>query len=74
MLGASHFVNVVLFQFSGPDNFSPAQPLLRSFSCDSDALSFSFVPLGGHHFDFYSVREKALASHASIPSNGAANQ
>ncbi len=41
MLGASQFVNVVLFQFSGPDNFSSAQPLLRSFSCASAVQSFS---------------------------------
>jgi hypothetical protein len=41
MLGASQFVNVVLFQFSGPDNFSSAQPLLRSFSCASAVQSSS---------------------------------
>lgn len=34
MLGASQFVDVELFQFSGPDNFSSAQPLLRSFFRD----------------------------------------
>ena len=41
MLGASQFVNVVLLQFSGPDNFSSVQPLLRSFSCASAVPSFS---------------------------------
>jgi hypothetical protein len=41
MLGASQFVNVVLFQFSGPDNFSPARPALRSLSRSSASASFS---------------------------------
>jgi hypothetical protein len=41
MLGASQFVHVVLFQFSGPDKFSSAPPLLRSFSCSFGALRCS---------------------------------
>ena len=41
MLGASQFVNVVLFQFSGPTACLSAQTLLRSFSCDSSTVSFS---------------------------------
>jgi len=59
MLGASQFVHVVLFQFSGPDKFSSAPPLLRSFSCSFGALRCSPSCRGRPQVDFCSAREKA---------------
>jgi hypothetical protein len=41
MPGASQSVNVLVFQFSGPDKFLSAQPLFRSLTCGSNFLSFS---------------------------------
>ena len=41
MPGASQSVNVLVFQFSGPDNFLSAQPLSQSLACGSNFLSFS---------------------------------
>ena len=62
MLGASQFVNLVLFQFSGPDASLSAQPLLRSLSGDSSTVRFSSFCPRRPQADFYSAREKTYAS------------
>ena len=62
MLGASQFVNVVLFQFSGPSASLSAQTSLRSVSRDSSILSFSSSCPPRPQVDFCSAREKTYAS------------
>jgi hypothetical protein len=71
MLGASQFVNVQLFHFSGPCTYLSAQPLPRSFSCDSSTVSFSSsCP---RHFELISaVHAKRLTHHLEVM--GAVNQ
>ena len=61
MLGASQFVNVELFQFSGPNASLSAQASLRSVSCDSSTVSFSSSCPRCAQTDFYSAREKNYA-------------
>ena len=62
MLGASQFVNKMLFQFSGPDNFSSAQSLLRSFSRDLSAASFFSSRSCRTQIDFIGSHGRACAS------------
>src|SRR6266403_3771066 len=61
MLGASQFVNVVLFQFSGPNASLSVQTSLRSLFCDSSILSLP----SSCQVDFCSAREKTYASSRS---------
>jgi hypothetical protein len=62
MLGASQFVNVVLFQFSGPNASLSAQTSLRSVSCDSNILSLSSSGPHRTQVDFCCAPEKNYAS------------
>jgi hypothetical protein len=45
MLGASQFVNVVVFQFSGPEIYLSAKPVLRSLFRDSATQVFALPAL-----------------------------
>jgi len=60
MLGASQFVNVELFHFSGPYNYSSAQPLLCSLPRDSDTASFSSFRMRHPQVDFRDACGKDL--------------
>src|SRR5882724_2210671 len=62
MLGASQFVNVVLFQFSGPNASVSAQISLRSVSCDSSIPSLSSSCPRRPQVDFCCAREKNYVS------------
>jgi hypothetical protein len=62
MLGASQSVNVVLFQFSGPNASLSAQTSLRSLSCDSRIPSLSSSCPRRPQVDFCSARVKTYAS------------
>jgi hypothetical protein len=61
MLGASQFVNVVLFQFSGPDVYLSAKPAPRSLSRDSTTANFSSSHPRRSQIDFISARGKTRA-------------
>jgi len=61
-MGASQFVNVVLFQFSGLASFLLAQSLLRSLSRTSSLANFFFSPLYRSQIPFDAAREKNFGS------------
>jgi hypothetical protein len=71
MLGASQFVNLLLFQFSGPCVRLSAQPLLCSLPCDSSTLSFSTFCLRGPQADFCGAHGKTYTPRSKW---GAVNQ
>jgi hypothetical protein len=57
MLGASQFVNVQRFHFSGPYAYLSAQPLPCSLLCNSNTMSFSSFCLCHVQVDFYAHAE-----------------
>jgi hypothetical protein len=61
MLGASQFVNVVLFQFSGPNIYLSATPVLRSLFRNSTTASFSSSCPRRSQIDFNGARGKTCA-------------
>ena len=76
-MGASQFVNVVLFQFSGLASFLPAQSLLRGLSGTSSPANFFFSPVHRSQIPFDAAREKKnLDRRASMrrPSGGPAEE
>jgi len=69
MLGASQFVNAVVFQFSGPDNFSPAKPVLRSLSRSSTSASFYSSCFRSTQINFKGACEETCARLRSAGGN-----
>ena len=58
MLGASQFVNVLLSNSADFVLILPAQPLLCSLPCDSNAASFASFCLRRPQVDFYGAGGK----------------